>query len=73
MDLLYIWYDNRYWSKLLFGTTPTPAYDLKVKDMDLNIYVKSFALKFLRSLNFYILVWIYFLFGMIIDIDPKFY
>ena len=40
MDLLYIWYGNRYWSKILFGTTPTPGYDLKVKVMDLEIYVK---------------------------------
>ena len=35
MGLLYIWYNNRYWSKILFGTTPTPAYDLKVKVTDL--------------------------------------
>ena len=40
MDLLYIRYDNTYWSKILFGTTPTPAYDLKVKVMDLEISVK---------------------------------
>ena len=40
MDLLYISYDNRYWSKILFGTAPTPAYDLKVKVRDLEIYVK---------------------------------
>ena len=40
MDLLYIWHDYRYWSKILFSTTSTPAYDLKVKVMDLEIYVK---------------------------------
>ena len=40
MDLLYIWYDNRYWSKILFSTTPTPANDLKVKVTDLDIYAK---------------------------------
>ena len=34
MDLLYVWYDNRYWSKILFGITPTPAHDLKVNVMD---------------------------------------
>ena len=44
MDLLYIWYDNRYWSKNLFGTTPTPAYDPKVKVTDLEIYVKLFKI-----------------------------
>ena len=40
MDLLYIWFDNRYLSKMLFGTTPIPGYDLKVKVMDLEVYVK---------------------------------
>ena len=40
MDLLYNWYDNSYWSKILFGTTHTPAYDLKVKVTDSEIYVK---------------------------------
>ena len=47
MDLLYIWYDNRYyWSKVLFGTTPTPAYDLKVKvtDFMLKFCVKVFKI-----------------------------
>ena len=39
MDLSYLWYDNRYWSKILFGNTHTPAYDQKVKVMDLEIYV----------------------------------
>ena len=40
MDLLYIWNDDRFWSKILFGTNPYPAYDLKVKIADLEIYVK---------------------------------
>ena len=34
MDLVYIWYDDRYWSKILFSTIPTPMYDLKVKVTD---------------------------------------
>ena len=37
VDLLYIWHDISYWSKILFGITPTPAYDLKVKVTDLEI------------------------------------
>ena len=41
MDLLYIWHDYRYWFKLLLCTIPTPAYDLEVKVMDLEIYVKA--------------------------------
>ena len=40
MDLLYIWHDYRYWSKILFDIIPTPAYDLEVKVTDLEIYVK---------------------------------
>ena len=40
MYLLYIWHDYRYWSKILFSTFRTLAYDLKVKVMDLEIYVK---------------------------------
>ena len=37
MDLVYIWYDDRYWSKILFSTIPTPMHDLKVKVMDLEL------------------------------------
>ena len=40
MELLCIWHDYRNWSKILFGTIPTPAYDLEVKVTDLEIYVK---------------------------------
>ena len=40
MELLYIWHDCRYWPKILIGTIPTPAYDLEVKILDLDIYVK---------------------------------
>ena len=40
MDLLYIWHDYKYWSKILFDTISTPAYDLEAKLMDLEIYVK---------------------------------
>ena len=52
MELLYIWHDYRYWSKILFDTIPTLAYDLEVKVTDLEIFVKVLRLKFLRSLNF---------------------
>ena len=34
MDLVYIWYDYRCWSKILFSTIHTPAYYLEVKVMD---------------------------------------
>ena len=41
MDLVYIWYDDRYWSKILFSTIPIPIpipmHDLKVKVTDLEL------------------------------------
>ena len=37
MDLVYIWYDDRNWSKILFSTIPTLVHDLKVKVMDLKL------------------------------------
>ena len=40
IDLLYIWCDNRYCSKIVLGTIPTPAYHLEAKVTDLDIYVK---------------------------------
>ena len=46
MELLYIWHDYRYWSKILFNTVPNPAYDLEVKVTDLEIYVKVFRQSF---------------------------
>ena len=35
MYLLYIWHDYKYWSKILFSTILTPAYDLEVKVAEL--------------------------------------
>ena len=37
MDLVYMCYVDRYWSKILFSTIPTPMHDLKVKVMDLDL------------------------------------
>ena len=37
MDFVYIWYDYKCWTKILFGTIPIPAYDLEVKVTDLEI------------------------------------
>ena len=31
MDLVHVWYDDRYWSKILCSTIPTPLHDLEVK------------------------------------------
>ena len=46
MELLYIWHDYRYWSKILFGIIPNPAYDLQVKVTHLEIYAKVLRLTF---------------------------
>ena len=35
MDLVHVWYDDRYWSKILRGTIPNPVHDLKIKVTDL--------------------------------------
>ena len=42
MDLLHVWYDDRYWSKILHSTIPTPERDLKVKVTDLELLCQSF-------------------------------
>ena len=39
MDLVHVWYDDRYWSTILHSTIPNPIHDLKVK-------VRTFMLKF---------------------------
>ena len=37
MDLVYVWYDDRHWSKILLSTIPTPMRGLKVKVTDLEL------------------------------------
>ena len=34
-DLIYLWYDDTYWSKILCTTIPTILGHVKVKDTDL--------------------------------------
>ena len=53
MDLVYLWYDYRCWSKILLSTIHNPANDLEVKVTDLEkFYIKvghglrNFMLKF---------------------------
>ena len=31
MDLVHVWYDDRYWSKILRGSIPSPVHEIKVK------------------------------------------
>ena len=37
MDLVQVWYNDRYWSKILHSTIPTPIHDPKVKVTDLEL------------------------------------
>ena len=46
MDLVHVWSDDRYWSKILHSAIPTPIHDFKVKVTDLDLLSSSFALKF---------------------------
>ena len=51
MDLVHVWYGDRYWSKILHSNIPTPLPDLKVKvTYRLKIFMlKIFTLQFLGS------------------------
>ena len=37
MDLVHVWCDDRYWTKILHSAIPTPIHDFKVKVMDLEL------------------------------------
>ena len=37
MDLVYVWYDDGYWSKILQSAISIPIYDLRVKVTDLEL------------------------------------
>ena len=54
MDLVYIWYDYRCWSKVLLSTVHTPAHDLEVKvtDWEINIVHIVWSGKFRLSNHF---------------------
>ena len=73
MDLVHVWYDDRYWSKILHSTIHTPIHDLEVKVTDLKLSCLSFILKFLGPHCFQTLWYICFMFDMMIDAGPNFY
>ena len=50
MDLVHIWYDDRYWSKILHSTIPTPIHDLKVMVTDRTFMLKFYVKVFRTSL-----------------------
>ena len=68
MYLVHIWYDDRYWFKILRRQILTPLHDLKDK-----VRLRIFMLKFLEMHYFPTLWCTWFMFGMMIDIGPKFY
>ena len=41
MDLVPVWYDDRYWSKILHNTIPTPIHDI-LRTFMLKFYFKAF-------------------------------
>ena len=49
MDLVHVWCDDRYWSKILHIAIPTPIHHFKVKVTDLELLYQSFALKVFRT------------------------
>ena len=50
IDLVHIWNDNRFKSKISFIITPTHTYDLKVKATDLEIlYLIPDNVKFMTT------------------------
>ena len=62
MDLVHVWCDDRYWSKILHSAIPTPIHHFKVKVTDLELLCQSLALKFLGPHYFQTLWWIWFMF-----------
>ena len=47
MNLVHVWHDDRYYSKILCGTIYTSVHDFKVKVTDLDFLCQSFMSKFL--------------------------
>ena len=43
MDLVHVWFDDRYWSKSFWGTIPTHIHDFKVKVRDSEFHVKFYV------------------------------
>ena len=60
MNLIYIWHDYKYRSKILFGTILIPAYGLVVTDLEilckslLQIFNDLFISKYLHEVILYL-------------------
>ena len=61
IDLVYVWYDDRYWSKILHSTVPNPIHDGQGHGLGtfmLKFYVKVFRTSlFLNSVKYLFHVW----------------
>ena len=49
MDLVHVWYDDRYWSKILHSAIPTPIHHFKVKVTDFELFMLKFYVKVFRT------------------------
>ena len=76
MDLVHIWHDGRYRSKIFISTIPTPGWPwgqgLGLRSFVKSHRVKVFVLQFIRPHILKTLWWILFIFGMMVDIGLKF-
>ena len=52
MDMVHIWYGDRYRSKVSFSNTPTHAHDLKVKFTDFEILQIKYYVKVFKEIVF---------------------
>ena len=71
MDLVHVWVDDRYWSKMLRNTIPTPIHDLKVSVTDFfmfKFYVKGFRTSLFLNCDVFVS---YMVITMMIDTGPK--
>ena len=49
MDLVHVWCEDRYWSKILHSAIPTPIHHFKVKVTDLRTFMSKFCVKVFRT------------------------
>ena len=72
MDLVHVWYDDGYESKILCSMIPNPVHDFEVKVTDLEFLYWILCLSFYKSV-FVKPLMDWFMFGMVIETGPKFY
>ena len=63
MDLVYIWREDRYWSKVFLSIIPVPIYDMKVNVTDSVCSIWTFTLRFKNIKILQTLGWFWFRYG----------